>query len=46
LQEKIYEKSGNYRLVTYSEMKINEPLKPDALKLKLPSGVKTEYPQK
>ncbi|MDQ2948658.1 MAG: outer membrane lipoprotein carrier protein LolA [Acidobacteriota bacterium] len=46
IQEKIYQKSGDYRLVTYSEMKINPPLKPDALKLKLPAGVKTEYPQK
>jgi outer membrane lipoprotein-sorting protein len=46
LQEKIYEKSGDYRLVIYSDMKINQPLSADALKLKLPSGVKTEYPQK
>ncbi len=46
IQEKIYQKSGDYRLVTYSDMKINPPLKPDALKLKLPTGVKTEYPQK
>ena len=46
LQEKIYEKSGDYRLVIYTDMKINEPLSADALKLKLPSGVKTEYPQK
>lgn len=46
LQEKIYEKSGDYRLVIYTDMKINQPLSSDALKLKLPSGVKTEYPQK
>ncbi len=46
IQEKIYQKSGDFRLVTYSDMKINPTLKPDALKLKLPSGVKTEYPQK
>lgn len=46
LQEKIYEKSGDYRLVIYTDMKINEPLSADALKLKLPKGVKTEYPQK
>lgn len=45
-QEKIYEKSGDFRLVNYSDMKINQPLKADALKLKLPAGVKTEYPQK
>jgi|SRR5947209_14117555 len=46
VQEKIYEKSGDYRLVTYTDMKINPALPPDALKLKLPAGVKTEYPQK
>ena len=46
IQEKIYQKSGDFRLVTYSDMKINPPLPPDALKLKLPSGVKTEYPQR
>lgn len=45
-QEKIYEKSGDYRLVNYTDMKINQPLKADALELKLPSGVKKEYPQK
>jgi outer membrane lipoprotein-sorting protein len=46
LQEKLYEPSGNYRLVMYSDLNINPPLTEDALKLKLPKGVKTEYPQK
>jgi outer membrane lipoprotein-sorting protein len=46
LQEKIYEKSGDYRLVIYTDMKINQPLSADAMQLKLPSGVKTEHPQK
>jgi outer membrane lipoprotein-sorting protein len=46
LQEKILEPSGDYRLVIYSDMKINPPLEPTALKLKLPPGVKTEYPGK
>jgi outer membrane lipoprotein-sorting protein len=46
LQEKITEPSGDYRLVTYSGLTINPPLKPDAMQLKLPSGVKTEYPGK
>jgi outer membrane lipoprotein-sorting protein len=45
-REKILEPSGDYRLVTYSETKINPPLQPDALQLKLPPGVKTEYPGK
>jgi outer membrane lipoprotein-sorting protein len=43
LREKIWEPSGDYRLVTYSDQKINPPLQPDALELKLPPGVKTEY---
>jgi outer membrane lipoprotein-sorting protein len=46
VQEKISAPSGDYRLITYSDLKINPPLKPDALQLKLPAGVKTEYPGK
>lgn len=46
LQEKIYQPSGDYRLVTYTDLKINPPLKPDAAKLKVPTGVKLVYPQK
>lgn len=46
LQEKVFEPSGDYRLITYSDLKINPPIKSDALKLKLPAGVKVEYPQK
>jgi outer membrane lipoprotein-sorting protein len=42
LQEKIYEPSGDYRLITYSDVKINPPIKADAVKLKLPPGVKTQ----
>jgi outer membrane lipoprotein-sorting protein len=44
MREKIYEPSGDYRLATYSDLKINPPLKPDALRLELPAGVKTEHP--
>ncbi len=44
LREKIFEPSGNYVLVTYDDLKINPSLKPDAMQLKLPAGVKTEYP--
>ncbi len=43
-REKILEPSGDYRLVTYNDLKINPPLQPDALQLKLPPGVKTEHP--
>jgi len=45
-REKIVEPSGDYRLVTYEGLKINPPLQPDALQLKLPPGVRTEYPGK
>jgi outer membrane lipoprotein-sorting protein len=44
LREKIIEPSGDYRLVTYSGVKINPPLQPDAMQLKLPPGFKTEHP--
>lgn len=46
LHEKISEPSGDYRLVTYTDLKINPPLPSDALKLKLPPGVETVYPGK
>lgn len=46
LHEKVLEPSGDYRLVTYSDLKINPPLPADALKLKLPPGVETVYPGK
>lgn len=46
LREKITQPSNDYRLVTYSDLKINPPLKADALQPKLPPGVKTEYPGK
>src|ERR1700733_12346221 len=44
LREKIFEPSRDYRLVTYSDLKINPPLAADALQLKTPPGVKTEHP--
>lgn len=46
VHEKILEPSGDYRLVTYSNLKINPPLPGDALKLKVPPGVETTYPGK
>jgi len=46
VREKISQSSGDYRLVIYSDLKINPPLKPDALQLKLPAGVKFEQPGK
>jgi len=46
VKEKISQSSGDYRLVMYSDLQINPPLKPDALQLKLPPGVKVEQPGK
>ncbi len=44
LRENILEPSGDYRKAIYSGTKINPPLQPDALQLKLPPGVKIEHP--
>jgi outer membrane lipoprotein-sorting protein len=46
VQQKFYLKGGDYQLATYSDMKINPDLPDSALKLKLPKGVKPEYPQR
>jgi outer membrane lipoprotein-sorting protein len=46
LREKIFEPSGDYLLVTYSDQKINPLLKADALELKPLAGVKVEHPGK
>jgi outer membrane lipoprotein-sorting protein len=46
LREKITEPSGDSRTMTYSNLNINPTLPPDALKLKLPPGYKTEHPGK
>ena len=41
IQQQVYEPSGNYRIVTYSNVKLNPPMKGN-LELKLPSGVKKQ----
>ena len=46
LREKIFEPSGDYQLVTYSDQKINPVLKADALELRPPAGVIVEHPGK
>jgi outer membrane lipoprotein-sorting protein len=46
VQQKFYLKGGDYQLATYSDMRINPDLPDSALKLKLPKGVKPEYPQR
>jgi len=42
IQEKVSEPSGNYRVAMYGDLKINQTLPKDALKLNLPAGVRTE----
>jgi outer membrane lipoprotein-sorting protein len=46
VRQKFLRPSGDYTTFTYSEVKVNPPLSADALKLKLPKGVKRETPQK
>jgi outer membrane lipoprotein-sorting protein len=46
VQQKFYLPGGDYKLMTYSEMKINPELRDAALKLQVPKNVKREYPQK
>jgi outer membrane lipoprotein-sorting protein len=45
VEQKIVFVSGDYWLVTYSDMKYNPPLSDDALKLKTPKGVQIEHPR-
>ncbi len=46
VQQKFYLPGGDYMLVTYSELKLNPEMADSAVKLKLPRGVKREFPQK
>ena len=46
VREKILQLSGDYQIITYSDLKINPSLAADALELKLPAGVETVYPGK
>jgi outer membrane lipoprotein-sorting protein len=46
LRERISQPSNDYRIASYSDLKINPPLKADELQPKLPAGVKKEYPGK
>ncbi len=45
-QHKMYQPGGDYILVTFSDLKVNPSVPDAALKLKLPKGVKKEYPQR
>jgi outer membrane lipoprotein-sorting protein len=44
LQQKIVLPSGDYWLVNYSKIQLNSSLSSEALKIKLPKGVKVEHP--
>lgn len=46
IQQKLVEPSGNSNTITYSDVKLNANIPDDALRLKLPKGVKRETPQK
>ncbi len=45
-QQKFHRPSGDYSLITYRDVRINTGLAAAALRLSLPKGVKTLYPQK
>jgi outer membrane lipoprotein-sorting protein len=46
VQQKFLQPSGDYTIFTYTDVKLNPALSAEALKLKLPKGVKRETPQK
>lgn len=46
VQQKLFEASGNYTSISYSDVKLNPDLKPESVMLKLPANVKREYPQR
>lgn len=45
VQQKFEHPSGNYRLITYRNFKLNPSFGPGMLKLTPPPSVRTEYPQ-
>lgn len=46
VQQQFFFPGGDYRMVTYTNVKVNPDLPDSALKLQLPRGVKRETPQK
>ncbi len=46
VQQKFYQNSGDYYLMTYTDTKMDPNLQESAVRLKLPSGVKREFPQR
>jgi outer membrane lipoprotein-sorting protein len=46
VQQKFYLAAGDYKLFTYTNVKMNPPLSDSDLKLRVPKGTKREFPQK
>jgi len=46
VQQKFHMPSGDYTLITYTDVQINTGAPDSAFRMVLPKGVKTEYPQK
>jgi outer membrane lipoprotein-sorting protein len=46
IQQKFYLAGGDYKLVTYTNVKVNPPLTDGDLKMKVPKDVKKVFPQK
>jgi len=46
LQQKVWKSAKDYNLIIYTDLKLSPNLKEAAVQLKLPAGVKKEYPQK
>ena len=46
IQQKFYLAGGDYKLVTYTDVKVNPPLTDADLKLKVPKDAKRVFPQK
>ena len=46
VQQQFYMPGGDYKLVTYTNVRMNPPLSDSDLKLKVPKNVKRVYPQK
>jgi outer membrane lipoprotein-sorting protein len=46
IQQKFYQGSGDYVLVSYSETRLESHIPDSSVRLVLPKSVKREYPQK
>ena len=46
VQQKFYLAAGDYKLATYTNVKMNPPLSDSDLKLRAPKDAKREFPQK